>query len=321
MEADALTALSRRIAALVAERAAQVVRVEGRRRGPAAGIVWSSDGLVVTASHGVERDEEIEIGLPSGDSTEAELVGRDPTTDLALLRVRATGLSALEWSEAEPTAAQPGSTAPIPGGEPAAGEIVLAISRPGRSPRAALGILARSAGEYRGAGGGRIDRWLETSLDLAPGLSGSLAVGASGAPLGLATAGLVRGAVMIVPPATLRRVVRSLAAHGGVRRGFLGVATFPVRLPPALGAPAGESGALLVSAVEPESPAARAGLLLGDAIVAVGGVRVTEPADLLPLLEEDRIGEPLVLRLVRAGESRELTVTVGVRGEPARRRP
>jgi len=143
--------------------------------------------------------------------------------------------------------------------------------------------------------------------------------------------------VMIVPPATLRRVVRSLAAHGGVRRGFLGVATFPVRLPPALGGPhpptppsplrgeggveAGESGALLVSAVEPESPAARAGLLLGDAIVAVGGVRVTEPADLLPLLEEDRIGEPLVLRLVRAGESRELTVTVGVRGEPARRRP
>lgn len=305
MEADVLAALSHRIAELVAERSAHVVRVEGRRRGPAAGIVWSSDGLVVTSSHAVERDEELEVGLPSGDSAEAELVGRDPTTDLALLRVGATGLSAAEWVE----------------NVPSAGEIVLALSRPGRSPRVALGLLARAAGEYRGATGGRIDRWLETSLEPAPGLSGALALSASGAALGLATSGLVRNAVMIVPPATLRRVVRSLAAHGGVRRGYLGVATFPVRLPAALGAPAGETGALLVSAVEPESPAARAGLLLGDALLAVGGVRVTEPGDLLPLLEEERIGEPLAVRLVRAGEVRELTVTVGARGERGRDRP
>jgi S1-C subfamily serine protease len=305
MEADALTALSRRIASLVAERSAHLVRVEGRRRGPASGIVWSSDGLVITSSHGVERDEQIEVGLPSGDSAEAELVGRDPTTDLALVRVRATGLFPAEWADAQPDA----------------GELVLALSRPGRSPRAALGVVARAAGEYRAAGGGRIDRWLETSLDPAPGLSGSLAVGASGAALGLATSGLVRGAVMVVPPTTLRRVVRSLAAHGGVRRGFLGITTFPVRLPTALAAPAGQSGALLVSAVEPESPAARAGLLLGDGLLAIGGVRVTEPTDLLPLLEEERIGEALPVRLVRAGELREITVTVGARGDRQRGRP
>jgi S1-C subfamily serine protease len=305
MEPDALVALSRRIAALVAERSAQVVRVDGRRRGPAAGVVWSSDGLVVTASHGVERDEELEVGLPSGDTAAAELVGRDPTTDLALVRARATGLSPVEWADAEP----------------AAGELVLALSRPGRSPRATLGLVARAAGEYRGAGGGRIDRWLETSLDPAPGLSGALAVGASGAALGLATAGLVRSTIMIVPPATLRRVVRGLAAHGGVRRGFLGVATFPVRLPEELRAAAGQGGALLVSAVEPDSPAARAGLLLGDALVALGGAAVNEPGDLLPLLEEERIGEPLAVRLVRAGEVREVTVTVGARGERARSRP
>jgi S1-C subfamily serine protease len=305
MEADALTALSRRIASLVAERSAHLVRVEGRRRGPASGIVWSSDGLVITSSHGVERDEQIEVGLPSGDSAEAELVGRDPTTDLALVRVRATGLFPAEWADAQPDA----------------GELVLALSRPGRSPRAALGVVARAAGEYRAAGGGRIDRWLETSLDPAPGLSGSLAVGASGAALGLATSGLVRGAVMVVPPTTLRRVVRSLAAHGGVRRGFLGITTFPVRLPTTLAAPAGQSGALLVSSVEPESPAARAGLLLGDGLLAIGGVRVTEPTDLLPLLEEERIGEALPVRLVRAGELREVTVTVGARGDRQRGRP
>ncbi len=305
MEADALTALSRRIAALVAERSPHVVRVDGRHRGPASGIVWSQDGLVVTTHHALQRDEEIEVGLPSGESAEAEVVGRDPSTDLVLLRVRATGLAAAPWSDEAP----------------AAGELALALSRPGRSPRAALGLVARVAGEYRGAGGGRIDRYLETSLDLAPGLSGSLVVGAAGAPLGVATAGLVRGAVMIVPAATLRRVVGALAAHGTVRRGFLGVSTFPVRLGAALGAQAGQGGALLVSGVEPESPAARAGLLLGDALLALAGERVSEPGDLLPLLEEERIGQPLAVRLLRAGEVRELTVTVGARGGRARERP
>ncbi len=304
MESDALAALSRRTAALVAERSPHVVRVDGRPRGPASGVVWSPDGLVVTTHHAVERDEELEVGLPSGESAPAELVGRDPTTDLALLRVSATGLPAVEWSD----------------GAPAAGELVLAISRPGRSPRAALGLVARAAGEYRAAGGGRIDRWLETSLDLVPGLSGALAAGASGTALGLVTAGLVRGAAMIVPPATLRRVVGALAARGSVRRGFLGVATFPVRLG-ALAAQAGQPAALLVSGVEPESPAARAGVQLGDALLSLGGERVLEPGDLLPLLEEERIGLPLPVRLVRAGEVRELTITLGVRGERPGRRP
>jgi S1-C subfamily serine protease len=125
---------------------------------------------------------------------------------------------------------------------------------------------------------------------------------------------------MIIPAATLRRVVGALAAHGGVRRGFLGVATFPIRLG-GLAARAGQPRALLVSAVEPESPAERGGLLVGDAILALGGDPVSEPGDLLPLLEEERIGHPLAARIVRAGELRELTITVGARGERAGRRP
>ena len=305
MEADPLVALSRRISQLVSERAPHVVRVEGRRRGPGSGVVWSADGLVLTAHHVVERDEELEVGLPSGESAAAELVGRDPTTDLALLRIRAGGLAAAPWSDEVP----------------AAGDLVLALSRPGRSPRVSLGTIARTAGEFRCDGGGRVDRWIEASLDLAPGLSGSLVLGASGAPVGVASAGVVRGAILVVPPATLRRVVGSLLAHGAVRRGFLGVTTLPVRLPSAAAGRAGQPGGLLVSAVEEGSPADRAGLLLGDALLALGGAPVTHAGDLLPLLEEERIGQPLPVRLLRAGEVRELAVTVGVRGERGGRRP
>jgi S1-C subfamily serine protease len=146
-----------------------------------------------------------------------------------------------------------------------------------------------------------------------PGVSGSLVLAATGEPLGLATAGLVRGAAMVLPAPTLRRVVKALLAHGRVRRGYLGVATIPVRLPPEAERTAGQPTALLVTAVEPESPAARAGLMLGDAIVALAGASVGEPGDLLPLLEEERIGDAAPARVLRAGEVATLTVTIGAR--------
>jgi serine protease DegQ len=123
----------------------------------------------------------------------------------------------------------------------------------------------------------------------------------------------VRGSAMIVPAATLRRVAKALLAHGEVRRGYLGIATLPVSLSEAVAAATGEEVALLVSRVEPESPAARAGLLLGDAIVSVGGERLQDPGELLALLSEDRIGDTVALRLVRAGEVREVPITVGAR--------
>jgi S1-C subfamily serine protease len=299
MAHDLLVTLSDRITTLAAQLAAHVVRVEGRRRGAGSGVVWSEDGLVVTAHHALDRDDEVEVGLPSGDTAVAEVVGRDPSTDLAALRVRGTTLSPAAWSESE---------SPL-----AAGALVLGVTRPGRSPRVSLGLVTRAAGEYRGPAGGRLDRYLETSLDLHHGLSGGLVASAAGAPLGLATAGLVRGTAMIVPTETLRRVVASLVAHGAVRRGYLGVATFPVRLPPDAATAAGQGEALLVSAVEPDSPAGRAGLLLGDALLSLAGTSLSDMGDLLPLLEEPRIGETVPLRLVRAGEVREVSVTIGAR--------
>jgi S1-C subfamily serine protease len=299
MERDLLTQLSSRIAALAAEAARHVVRVEGRRRGPASGLAWSPDGVVIAPHHALPRDEGIEVGLPAGEVAAAEVVGRDPTTDVAVLRVRA----------ALAPAPFPADDAPF-----AAGELVLAVSRPGKSPRVALGLLSRAAGEFRAAGGGRVDRFLETTLELHPGFSGGLVLRADGTAAGLATSGLVRGAAMVLPAATLRRVVAALLAHGEIRRGYLGLATFPVALPPALRDATGEEVALLVSRVEPESPAARAGILLGDAVLSFGGEAMQDPGELLALLGEERIGDTVAVRLLRGGEVRDVQVTVGVRG-------
>lgn len=294
---DPLVSLSDRLQSLVEHASPHVVRVEGRRS-PSSGVAWSSDGLVVAAHHTLDRDEEIGIGLASGETATAEVVGRDPSTDVAVLRMKGGGLVPVEWSDAAL----------------AAGGLVVSVSRPGRVPRASLGMVARAAGEWRAPTGGKLDRYLETTLELRPGLSGALVLSAAGGAAGIATAGLLRGAALVVDAVTLRRVVKSLLAHGEIRRGYLGLASFPVPLPAALRERTGEEIALLVTRVEPGSPAERAGLFLGDAILSFGGETLQDPGALLAFLSEDRIGDAVPLRILRAGEVREVSVTVGARG-------
>ncbi len=297
MAAGSWKELSDGLVAAVKQSAGGVVRVDGRRRGSSSGVAWSPDGTVVAASHGLDGEEEVEVGLPSGETTSAEVVGRDPSTDLAVLRVKAT-LSPPEWSDEALEV----------------GQLLLALTRPGRGPKAALGLVSRLGDAWRTPWGGKVDRYVELDLGLHPGFSGGLVLDMAGRAVGLGTAGLARGTPLAVPAATLRRVVKAILAHGGVRRGYLGVASVPVRLPPALAQSSAQASALLVTEVEGDSPASRAGLLVGDLLLALDGAALGHMSDLLPLLEEERIGEQARVRIARGGAVQEVRLTIGARG-------
>lgn len=295
--ASTLSQLSDALADAVESAASAVIRVEGRRRLAASGIVWREDGIIITANHVAKRDSGMRVGLPGGELLEANLVGRDPSTDLAVLRIERTGLPTLELDD-----------------EPRVGQLVLALGRPGKSIQATLGIVsARSKESWRTAMGGQIDGYLQTDVVMYPGFSGGPLISANGHLLGLNSSALVRGVSVAVPTSTLNSVVETLLAHGSVRRAFLGVSTQPARLPGnAVETLAQETG-LLVVAVEPDSPAEEAGLVLGDTIVSLDGEAVRQHDDLLALLSADRINRKVPMGILRAGQVQSVNVTPGTR--------
>jgi len=291
--------LSRTLADVVETAARSVVRVEGRS--PVSGTAFSEQGHVVAVNHTIDRDD-VDVGLPDGRTVGARVIGRDPATDLALLKAEATDLTPAVWADLE---------------DARVGELVVAVYRPGRTARAALGVLAALGDGWRTRFGGKIDRYVEASLPLQPGFSGGLLVSASAKALALSVSGLVRGVPLGIPAATVKRVAQDLMSHGHVRRGYLGLGSYPVGLPAPLQSTLGQTTALVVVSVEPDSPAAKAGLLLGDVVAGVDGHAVSEPSDLLRMLDEESVGRGVVLRVVRGGEVRELRVTVGERGRVA----
>jgi S1-C subfamily serine protease len=296
--AETTQQLSDGFAATVAAAGQAVACVDARRRTPASGIVWSAEGLIVTADHVLRRDDNIKVTLADDQTREATLVGRDPSTDLALLQIAGSGLSVLEFAvEAEMSV----------------GHFALALARPGRSVQATLGIVSALGGGWRTPMGGQIDRYLQTDVVMYPGFSGGPLVGANGRLLGLNTSGLGQGVSLAIPTNTIARVVDSLRAHGRVRRGYLGVSTQRVRLPEATAAELDQKAGLLVISVEAGSPAAEGGLALGDTIVTLGGHPIARHEDLLAALSGDVVGQKEVVRILRGGQLQELTVKIGER--------
>ena len=286
---SALASLSDALAATVEAVARSVVRVEARRRGNASGVAWTADGLVAAADHTVQRDDGLRVGLPSGDTVAAELVGRDPTTDLALLRVDAQ-LAPPTWAEPEAVAV---------------GHLALSVGRHDDDAQAALGLVERRGAAWRTGAGGRVEAFVQTGIGVYPGFSGSAVADARGRVVGLGTSHWGRRLALALPTPTLTRVLGALAEHGRVPRGYLGVTTQPVRLR--------EHGpGLLVLDVAEGGPAEAAGVLVGDVVVRVGAEGVAGPHDLVAALA-DAAGRTETLHVVRGGEQREVPVEVAAR--------
>ena len=302
-----------------------LVQVNARRRLPATGIVWSADGLIVTANHIVERDENISVTLSDGETHEATLMGRDPQNDIAVLKVEAE-LTAANWGENDALKV---------------GNLILALGRPGEQVQATLGVVSalldnpihnekRKRGRFSESGrfgkskrfhkhGGRrmiqvlVDGYIQTDVVMYPGFSGGALVAGDGVVHGVNTSGFGRGVSVTVPVATIRNTVNTLREHGKMKQGYLGVGVQAARLPDSIAEEYEQETGLLVVSVENDSPAAKSGLIVGDILVSVDEESVEQLDELLALLTGSRVGQAVPTEIVRGGQLQTVEVTIGER--------
>lgn len=276
--------LSTGLTAAVEAASAYTLTVDARRKFPASGIAYAAD-LVLTADHVVTRDEDIRIGLPDGSSVPATLAGRDPGSDLALLRLGEKSLT-------------PAKTAK----DPKIGQLVLALGRPSAAGmQASFGIISAIGGPARTWRGGLLDQFLQTETVPYPGFSGGPLVNVDGRVLGLNTSGLTRGEALTIPVSVAWLIADSLAKHGTVKRGYLGVRTQPV------------DAGLLVLWLEKDGPAEKGGLLVGDILTQINAHALKDADDLFTALTSDTVGQSTAVDVLRGGQPQTLHVTIGER--------
>ena len=296
--ANPLTDFSNGLTAAVEKAAASTILVDARKRYPASGIVYADD-LVLTADHVVTREDDLKVGLPDGRSLNATIAGRDPGTDLALLRLAEKVLTPAKTSDSIKV-----------------GQLVLALGRPNEAGmQASWGIVTAISGPTRTFRGGSLDEYVQTETTPYPGFSGGPLINTEGEVLGLNTSGLTRGSSLTIPVKVAWRIADALSKHGSVKRGYLGVRTQPVDVPEAArqALQREQSHGLLVLWIEEGGPAEKAGLLVGDILVAVSGQPVGDPDDLFAALNGDTVGKTIALEVLRGGRPETVTVTVGER--------
>jgi S1-C subfamily serine protease len=292
-----LTDLSNQMADAIAAAAPSIVQVQGRRR-PASGIVYAADH-VVTTMRALGREDGLRVRQHEGRALDAELAGWDPTTSLAVLRV--PGLQGRALAPAD--------------GAPRVGHLALAVARSwSNALTASAGIVSVIGGPLPTGRRRAIDQVIRTTAPMHDGFAGGAFLDTAGGLLGVATAAEIRGLAVIIPTAIAWKAAASVLEHGGMKRGYLGIAGQPVTLPETQRGNADERDeVLLVTAVTAGSPASSAGLLVGDLILAFDGHPIESPEDLLDLLVGDRVGRKATLHVLRGGAARDIVVTVGER--------
>src|SRR6266550_8418551 len=295
-----LSELSSQLAGAVEHAGKSIVAIHARRRIPSSGIVWR-DGVIVSASHTVKRDNDVEVALSTGDTTTATVVGRDAATDLVALRISGKAPVA---DRADANALRVGS-------------LVLAVGRPGKNVTASFGIVSAVGEGWRTWQGSRIDRVARLDLSVYDGFSGGALVDASGAVLGVNNSALTRGTPMALPAAAVDRVIDELLERGHVRRPFIGVSVQPVALSASLVKQHGlaDAGGLLILSIAESSPAEKAGILLGDVLLEADGQSLSRPDDLLDALSGVASNAAVSLKILRGGTIKTVSVTPADRGE------
>jgi S1-C subfamily serine protease len=292
-----LSAFADHTADVVERVAGSIVTVHSGGRESSSGIHWRS-GVIVTAEEALERDDGVKLTLPGGRQVEASLVGRDPTTDVAVLRFPPDGLS-------------PAATANV---SLRAGQAVLAVGSYEGGPLAALGIVAFAGGPWHSLRGGTIDSLIRLDMTLRPAGEGGALVDASGRVAGMTVLGPRRRALAI-PSSTIDRTVDQLLARGHVYRGYLGAGLQPIGRKRGTAEQDTGSGArgVLVVNLDPAGPSARAGLLVGDIVTTWNGKPIDRVREVFRLLGSESIGSTVVLGLLRGGAPTELKVVIGER--------
>ena len=294
-----LETISSEFAAAAKKAGGSVVAVHARRWMPTSGIEWKK-GVVVTVHHGVQRDD-IKVLLDGGRTVSAKLAGRDPSTDIAVLRIE-------EGSSGAP---QLGDSTSL-----RLGHLVLALGRTRRGDLvASSGIIGGISGEWRNRRGGQLDQHIRLDLALYPGFSGGPLLNAKGEVVGINTRGLGHGRAVTVPVATVNRIVEELLEKGHIARPYLGIAMQPVEVPENMRSklPTQTRVGLLVIHVENGAPAEKAGVLLGDVLFEVGGKTVEHVDAIQDSLSTAKIGDVLQVKVIRAGEIKPVSITLGER--------
>jgi serine protease DegQ len=304
MASSVLETLSNEFAAAAEAARGSVVAIYGRRWLPSSGIQWRK-GVIVTAHHSIRREEEITVVLDGGKSVKASLAGRDPSTDLAVLKL---------GEEASLPVPQFADSAAIK-----LGYFVLALGRSRTSSLvASAGIIGGLSGEWQPRRGGRVDQHIRLDLELYPGFSGGPLVSAEGKVLGINTRGLARGRGVTIPNATVNRVVDELLEKGHIAHPYLGLAMQPVAVPESLRGKIAASvhSALLVVHVEKAGPAEKAGIQLGDVVTELGGKPVEDTGDIQELLGSAKVGDAVKATVLRGGTP--VTLSIKLEDRPAR---
>jgi S1-C subfamily serine protease len=285
---NSLQAFSASLAGLVAQAAPAVVSVRSHRSA-VSGFVWRP-GLIVTPDETLTDEGEIAVALPGGETVAATVAGRDPSTDIALLRIERTDLAAVTLASTSI----------------AAGALALVIGADAGAPTVALGVVARAGPAWRSLRGGAIDARIELSAPLRRRSEGGIVSDASGQAIGMAVFA-PRRRVLVIPAQTIERVAANLESHGRVARGYLGLGLQRVTID---GSDA--AGAIVIS-VDPRGPAAKAGILQGDVLTSWNGQPLRHVFSLVRSLGPDSVGTTVALGLRRGGEAHEITLTIGER--------